>query len=47
MLLRAAVVAAVKAWEFSSSKEETVGYITFEGTIALVSPDGEIIKNTN
>ncbi len=43
-LLRAAVAEAVKKWKFETSQQRYSGIIVFEGSSALVSPDGSIIK---
>ena len=44
--LRASVVAAVKKWKFEIAQRSYSGFIVFEGTSALVSPDGTIIKES-
>ena len=46
-LLRAAVSGAVKDWNFDPGEEPVHGFITFEGSWLLVSPDGKIINSSN
>ena len=46
-LLRASVVVTLKKWNFEKNQSRYSGFIVFEGTSALVAPDGTIIKETH
>lgn len=43
-LLRASVVATVKKWKLEKARRNYSGFVVFEGTSALVAPDGTVIK---